>query len=521
MLEISVGEALAKTFERYGPKAALDIGGREYSYHEVRRSVNKLANALLGLGLKKGDRVVIMTTNRIEYLYADFAAATAGLVKVPLNNMLTPQDVLYRIRDSEPAAVFLDGFFYDRMGLPLSCDVPVNVLIGKQGVSVPEGVLHFDQLIDKGSEEAPDVEVTPEDLLAIMYTGGTTGEPKGVMHTHKSCMSIFFSEIVELDIDPGEIMLQTAPLPHAAGFLIPPCLMRGGKVIVTERFDPSEFFHLVEEKRVTWTFMVPTMIYAILDHPARKEHDLSSLRTILYAAAPTSPARLEQALLEFGPVFLQGYSQMEVACQTTVFSKEHHLDALQSKNEGRLGSCGLPVYMAQVRCVDENQEAVPPDEVGELITRGPHMMKGYWRKEEETNRTVVNGWLHTGDLATIDEEGFIYIVDRKKDMIITGGMNVYSEEVENALSSHSAVAEVVVIGVPDPRWGEAVVAVVVLQKGVSANEEEFIDYCKGRISAYKVPKRIDIRPAIPKTPYGKHDKKSVRAEYWKDKDRKI
>jgi acyl-CoA synthetase (AMP-forming)/AMP-acid ligase II len=524
MLEISVGEALRKAFQSYKNRVAFEVDGVEYTYQSVQQTVNRLANGLLELGLRKGDRIVIMTTNRIEYVFTDLAAAILGLVKVPLNVMLNNKDIDYRIRDSEARAVVLDDFFVKKTNLFFrTYDFLERIIyVPERDQGLPPGVINFNELIEKPLASDPGIKVEPNDPLAIMYTGGTTGEPKGVVHTDKSCLSIFFNIIVTHEINSeDEVMLLTAPLPHATGFFIPSGLFRGARIIITKGFNLEEFFKLVEEKRVTWTFTVPTMIYAMVDHPARTRHDLSSLRTLIYGGAPILPRRLEEALLAMGPIFLQGYSQMEVSCNTTMFTKRQHMDALKSSDKKKLQSCGLPMLMAQVKIVREDGNEVSVGEIGEIITRGPHMMAGYWRKEEETRETIVDGWIHTGDLATVDEDGYIYVVDRKKDMIITGGLNVYSKEVEDALSRHPDVSEVIVIGTPDPKWGEQVMAIVARKQGSHVTEQTLIEYCKEHVSAYKVPKRIEFRESLPKTPYGKYDKKAVRGEYWKGYERQI
>lgn len=523
MLESTVGAVLDKAFKKYKDHFAFKIGGQEYSYGQVGKSVEKLAQAFMSLGLKKGDRIVIMTINSIEYLYADYAAAKAGLVIVPLNVMLTEKDIDYRIRDAEARAVLLDEFFYKKVGLFFKkYDFVKSIICVTENKEIlSQGVISFRSLLETGSSAIPYPDIVQEDLRAIMYTGGTTGEPKGVMHTHKSYLSIVYSEIVEFDIRDGEVMIQTAPLPHAAGFLIPPCLLRGGRVIVTNGFDPEEFCKLVQQEKATWTFMVPTMIYAVLDHQKRTHYDLSSLRTICYGAAPISPRRLEEAMNMMGPVFHQGYSQMEVANQTAVFTKRQHVEAVEKGKLNRLKSTGMPIIMSQFRIVDENDRDVEKGKSGEIITRGPHMMKGYWRKPKETDEAIVNGWLHTGDLAYEDEDGYIYLVDRKHDMIISGGMNIYSAEVESVLAQHPAVAETIVIGIPDEKWGELVQGIVVKTPGKDVSEAELLEYCKIHLTAYKRPKRIEFYDAIPRTAYGKMDKKAVRKKYWEGQERMI
>jgi acyl-CoA synthetase (AMP-forming)/AMP-acid ligase II len=342
-----------------------------------------------------------------------------------------------------------------------------------------------------------------------------------VMHTHKSYLSIVYSQLVENDVGEEEVVLLSAPLPHATGFNLLPCLMKGGRAVVTNGFNPEEFFKLVEQEKITWTFMVPTMIYMILDHPKRKEYDLSSLKTILYGAAPISPRRLETAISELGPILMQGYAQMEIATQGTILTKKEQVDAIRNNQRERLKSCGRPVTLCQMKIADENNNEVATGEIGEVIVRGPHMMKGYWRKAEETKRTIVSGWIHTGDLGYMDEEGYVYLVDRKNDVIITGGMSVYSVEVEAVLSQHPAVSETIAIGVPDEKWGEIVVGIVVKAHGKEVSEAELLDYCRDRLAAYQRPKRIEFYQTLPRTVYGKYDKKAVKKKYWEGRDRMI
>lgn len=523
MLEISVGEALRKALKRNRDRVAFDVDGVEYTYGSVHSTVNRLANGLLQLGLNKGDRVVIMTTNRIEYIFTDFAIAMAGLVKVPLNVMLSRKDIDYALKDSGARAVVLDDYFARKTDLFFR-----NYDFIERIIYIPEkegdpiaGLVTFHDLVNESPATAPKIKVTPEDLLAIMYTGGTTGEPKGVMHTHKSCLSIGFNLIVDQGIQEDEVMLLSAPLPHATGFFLLTCVFKGARAIITNGFKVEEFFKLVEEKRITFTFSVPTMLYTLLDSPLRTQHDLSSLRTVLVGGAPLLPIRLEEAINAMGPIFQVGYAQMEAACCGTIFTQKQLAETIDSGNESRLKSCGHPVMMTQIKVVGKNGHEAGAGELGEILIKGPHMMTGYWRKKKETQNTIVNGWIQSGDLGTVDEDGFIYVIDRKKDMIITGGLNVYSMEVESVLSRHPDVAEVIVLGAPHPKWGEEVVAVVVSKRGTDLTEKNLIKYAKAELSAYKVPKRVEFRDTIPKTPYGKYDKKTVRAEYWKRVDRKI
>jgi acyl-CoA synthetase (AMP-forming)/AMP-acid ligase II len=522
MLQTTVGDLFQRTVRYYRTRPAVKHGSRTLTYGELGEQVNRLANALLGLGLGPGDRVALLMWNRPEYIVCDFAAAAAGLVKVPLNHLLTRNDVAFRIQDSAAAAVICDEFFADmvRDVAPECAGLKHVICIGEHAGLVPRSLTAFAELLERGSSRPPGVAVSEDDLIGIMYTGGTTGRSKGVVHTHGSALAIAFSEIVEWDIGPGEILLQVAPLPHATQFMLLPGFLRGGTHVLMRKFEPDEVLRTIERERVSWTFLVPTMIYLLLDEPALGTYDRASLRTVVYGAAPMSPDKLARAIERMGPIFVQAYSQMEVANQTTTLTKRDHSEALNTA-PARLSSCGRPVSIAQVRIVDDGDGDVRVGDAGEIITRGPHMMRGYWRREEETATTMRGGWIHTGDVARSDDGGYIYIVDRAKDMIISGGMNVYSVEVENVLMQHPAVREACVIGVPDPKWGEAVNAFAVLREGVTLRPEDLIEFCRQRLAGYSHPKRVEIVPDIPKTPYGKMDKKTMRSAFWKDRDRQV
>jgi acyl-CoA synthetase (AMP-forming)/AMP-acid ligase II len=522
MLETTIGELFRRTVRYYSGRVAVKHGERAITYAELGAQVNRLANALAGIGLRHGERVALLMWNCPEYVVCDFATATAGLVKVPLNHLLTRDEVQFRIQDSEAVAIVCDDHFAPMVEeLITSCpSLSHRICITEGGRSAPAGFTPFADLLARGAPRDADIAVGHDDLAGIMYTGGTTGRSKGVMHTHKSVLAINFSEELEFDVARGDVLLQVAPLPHATQFLLLPGFLRGGTHVLMKKFDPDEVLRTIERERVSWTFMVPTMIYVLLGEPALANYDHSSLRTVIYGAAPMSPDKLEQAIELMGPVFLQVYAQMEVANQTTTLTKEDHVEALRIARH-RLGSCGRPIAMAQVRIVDGDDRDVPLGEAGEILIRGPHMMRGYWRREEETAKTMRGGWIHTGDVAKSDEDGFIYVVDRAKDMIISGGMNVYSVEVENVLMEHPDVLEACVIGVPDEKWGEAVVAFVVARHGARPEGQELIGFTGRKLAAYSRPKRVELVTDIPKTPYGKMDKKAIRARFWGDHGRQV
>jgi acyl-CoA synthetase (AMP-forming)/AMP-acid ligase II len=518
MLGATIGELFGRAVAHHADRVAVVHGDRRVTYRALGEQVHRLANALLGLGLRRGDRVALLMWNCAEYVACDLAVAAAGLVKVPLNHLLTGDEVRFRLQDSEAAAVVCDAHFAPLVA-ELAADCPA--LRHRIRIGGPDGACAgYEDLLARGAPRPPGVPVGPDDLVGIMYTGGTTGRSKGVEHTHRSVVAIGYSELVELDIRWGEVMLQMAPLPHATQFLLLPGFLRGGTHVVMRKFDPEEMLRLVARERVTWTFLVPTMIYVLLDDPAVRAYGRGALRTVAYGAAPMSPDKLEQAMERLGPVFLQLYSQMEVANQTTTLTKEDHVEALAGPRH-RLASCGRPIAMAQVRLVDAGDRDVPAGEPGEIVTRGPHMMRGYWRRPEETAATMRGGWIHTGDVARRDPDGFVYIVDRAKDMIITGGMNVYSVEVENALMEHPGVREACVIGTPDEKWGEAVRAFVVPREPGAVDPAALAAFCARRLAAYSRPKAIELVAEIPKTPYGKMDKKAIRRRYWGEGERQV
>jgi fatty-acyl-CoA synthase len=363
--------------------------------------------------------------------------------------------------------------------------------------------------------------VSPDAPCWIQYTGGTTGLPKGAVHSHRTSLSSFYSCVSELDVRPGEITAHVAPLTHSGAAYLMPVWARGGTHVLLGGFDPERLLHAIERERATSTLMVPTMLYTLLDQEGIGDRDLSSLRTITYGAAPIGPERLEQALETFGPIFLQLYGQTEAPAQITILTKQDHVRAREDAE--LLRSCGRPVAIVDVQCVDDILAPVPDGTPGEIVVRGPNVMLGYHGKVEETAAALRDGWLHTGDIGVRDERGYFSIVDRKKDMIISGGFNIYPKEIEHVLFSHPAVADACVVGVPDDKWGEAVKALVVRrdEHDQQVGAGDLIANVKDRKGSVVAPKSIEFVDAIPLTSVGKHDKKTVRARYWDGADRAV
>ena len=338
------------------------------------------------------------------------------------------------------------------------------------------------------------------------------------MHSHRVQVTMVMTELAEWDWPQETRLLAMTPITHAAGAMIVAVLTRGGTFVMAKGFEPQRFFDLVERHRITCTFLVPTMVYVLLDHPGVKQADLSSLELVIYGASPMAPARLVEGMKRFGPVFMQLYGQSEAPnCVTVLHRHEHDPE----NHPERLASCGTAVGSSLVRLLDDDGHEVPAGEVGEICVRGPLVMLGYWNKPEETAKALRHGWLYTGDLARQDADGFLYIVDRSKDLIISGGFNVFPREVEDVLTQHPAVAAAAVIGVPDAKWGEAVKAVVVLKAGATVPPEELMARVREAKGPVQAPKSVDFVDALPVTGLGKPDKKALRAKYWAGQQRGV
>lgn len=515
MLDTTLDHLFDKAVSHYGNRVAFKDKNRSITYSELNDEVHRMAHVLKKQGVGHLDRVAVWLKNGIDFIVIDFALIKIGATRVLLNTFLSNEEVLYRVNDSGAKLFIYEEEYKERV-------LSFKKRITEETVHLTNGGDSSTNLKELLAKEAPHPVSSPakkSDLTLIMYTGGTTGRSKGVKHTHKSVISIIYSEIVELEINRGERMLHVAPLPHAAGFLTFPGLIRGGMQVIHEGFDPVTFCETVEKEKIQFSFLVPTMIYMILDLPNNQEYDFSSLKSIVYGAAPMAPSRIKEAIDLFGPVLVQIYSQAEVANQTTILTVEDHLYALEN-NEAILSSCGRSIIMSQVEIVDEQGEPCAPNQVGEIITKGPHLMEGYWNMREETNNTIRDGWLYTGDVGYVDEEGYMYLVDRKKDVIISGGFNVYTTAVEKVLFEHPDVVQATVIGVPDDLWGEAVKAFVVPRED-TISEKELTQHCKEKLANYEVPKSIEFLQELPVTAYGKIDKKKLREPYWSNLEKRV
>ena len=499
--------------------------GEALTYGEIDTRSNAVATALRERGVKRGDRVALLMSNRVEYIVADLAVIKAGAAKVPLNDMLNENDIKHILSDSRATTIVCGPNFTDTVA-DLQTDLPALdhvITISDGSTSSPDEFERFDRLEASGDGgTSPDVDLAASDTVAQYYTGGTTGKPKGVIQTHGSMTLNAYAHVIEMSITGDDTLLLMTPLPHSAGLFLWGSLLTGATAVIRSGFDADQAVADIESFGVTWAFFVPTMIYRLLDLKDLDEYDTSTISTLVYGAAPMTPSRLTEGIDMFGHVFVQFYGQTEVPNLITTFGKQEHEFALCADNEQRLSSAGTTCLMSQVKVVDlQTGEEVPPGEEGEILATAPYTMEEYFGRPEKTKETVTDGWIHTGDVGKLDEDGYLYLLDRESDIIITGGMNVYSTEVEEAIDQHPDVAEVAVIGIPDDEWGEAVHAVVIPSSDAELTSEEVQSVCADRLSDYKKPKSVELVDEIPKTPYGKQDKVALRNRYWEDREREI
>lgn len=481
--------------------------GRVLSAGEVRDEVSRYVQAIAALGLGPGTRIGILSGNRPEVLHISHAAMLGQCVLTALHPLGSLDDHLYMIEDSGLDALVYDPIAFDERAREIGARLP-----GLRRYALGDGD-DATNLVALASAQVAEPLHAPnlrgDEVVRLSYSGGTTGRPKAIVGTHASFATMTQILLGEWEW-PQEIrMLLCAPLSHSGAPLFLPTLVRGGSMVVLPSFDPVNVLEAIQRHRITCTLLVPTMIYALLDHPRFSEFDLSSLETIFYGASPMSPARLREGIEKLGPVFFQFYGQAEAPMSVSVLRRAEH----DPNDEQRMRSCGRPVPQVHVALLDEEMSEVRDGQPGEICVRGPLVMPGYFEKPEMTAEALRGGWLHTGDVAVRDAKGFLHIVDRKKDMIISGGFNVYPREIEDVLGQHEAVAQCAVIGVPDSKWGEAVKAIVVLRSGVRACSEELIALVRDKKGSVQAPKTVDIVDAIPLTAVGKPDKKALRARY--------
>jgi acyl-CoA synthetase (AMP-forming)/AMP-acid ligase II len=493
-----------------GPdRLALVVGERSFSYAEMRDRCRRLESALRGL-TAPGERVAILAENIVEYVDAYYGVPSAGLALVLLNYRLNPHELAWIINDSDATVLIVESSYLDAV-LEVREEWPKvrHVIVVADTPSEAPGVIDYNELVGSADATASGPGPDEDDVAWQLYTSGTTGRPKGAMLTHRNLVTAMLNAIIAYGVKAEDRAMLCFPMCHVSGYLVTQNHLAGASMVLMRSYSPETFMQLVEKHQINSTGLAPTMMTTLLRHPRIDDYDLSSLESIGYGAAAMPVEVLKAAIDRFGPVVWSGFGMTELGGNVLTHPISAHLRAVQGE-EHLLASCGLPMTLAAVRVVDDDMRELPPGEVGEIVIQGEQLLQGYANLPEATEEAFRGGWFHTGDMARRDEEGFFYIVDRMKDMIITGGENVYSREVEEVLYAHPAVADAAVIGLPDQTWGERVTAVVTLRPGAQAGAGDIISSCRQRLAGFKTPKQVVFVDELPKTVSGKILKRELR-----------
>jgi len=512
---VTVGDVVTAALRRFPDRVAFKQDQAELTYRQVEDALARWVSVLHDRGLRPGEGIGALSPNRPEAWLAQAAPALAGGRYTALHPLGSLADHLHACNEAELRFIFVDPAFGERAAQLLEEAETVEAIFTFGPSDVGEDInelatkVTLNGRLDRGPHRA-------DDIAYLLYTGGTTGVPKAAMLSDRAVVAHYYGTALGWDLPEQLRYLAVAPITHAASMLIMPTLLSGGTVILQRRFDPAAWLQAVGAEHANVSLLVPTMIYALLDHPELERADLSGLETVMYGASPISPARLAEAIERIGPVFCQLYGQTESAGQgASLWRPEHDPSDLR-----RLTSCGRVMPFSRMTVLDDEGQPVPDGTPGELCIQGPSVMQGYWRQPDLTDATLAGGWLHTGDIG-VCEDGLYSIVDRKKDMIISGGFNVFPREVEDVLADHPALSAVAVIGVPDERWGEAVKALAVLRPGAQVDPGELIRLVKDRKGSVYAPKTVEFLESLPLTAVGKADKKALRARYWEGRDRRV
>jgi fatty-acyl-CoA synthase len=509
-----VCEQTLRALARYPSRTAFSWPGGSLSYQGATDLIGRIQNVFMRLGLAPGARVAFLTANRADSWCAGVAAQLSRLAITWLHPLGSLEDQLFQLEDSDAQMLVVDAAaFRDRGGdlAAKASQIKTVFTLGAAGYGVDLLVA-----IETAGHATARCLAGADDIATLNYTGGTTGKSKGVLRTHREYGGFANAILADFEIPDRARYLTVAPISHVAGTKVLPTLMRGGTVHMLRGFDPEAVFATIARERINFTLFVPTMIYVLLDHPALDKTDLSSLELVLYGASAMSPSRLVEGIERIGPVFSQLYGQTE-CYPVSVLRKQDH----DPKTAELFLSCGFPIAACEVKILDDDDQEVKAGEAGEICVRGPHVMAEYWKRPEATAETLKNGWLHTGDIARADERGYLFILDRKKDMIVSGGFNIFPREVEDVLTQHADVAMCAVVGVPDDKWGEAVTAIVVAREGARPDADELINLVKSRKGSAHAPKQIQFVNELPMTGVGKVDKKVLRATFWAGRDRMV
>jgi long-chain acyl-CoA synthetase len=512
---------LQKAAQLRPDQPALVHGSEAILYREFRDRALGIGGNLLALGLKPGDRVAFCLANSPRILEVVYGCFAAGLVVVPINARLHPREIAYIVSNSGARMLIHGPEFNDGIVQHIGefSGLERRICTTEVGGTVP-----FDSLLRPAARLEAPVDVASTDPCWLFYTSGTTGRPKGAIWTHRTVRVVVMNYLADVyNIQPGEVVVHAAPMSHGSGIVALPAVARAATnaVLDTKSFDPKALFALIEKMKVSHiAFLAPTQIIKMLEEYQPGAYDLSSLKAICYGGAPIYIEHLRSAMKIFGPVFVQIYGQGEAPITITGLNAAAHARLLEA-NDPRIGSAGTIRTDVEARCVDEHDRPLPPGQAGEVVVRGDIVMQGYWNNPEATAEALRNGWLHTGDIGMFDENGYLFLLDRAKDMIISGGNNVYPREVEEIIVQHPAVATAVVFGIPHEYWGEAVHAVVVLESGATASAEQIIEHCGQHLAGYKKPKSVEFVESLPVSGYGKVMRREIREKYWRGYEGRI
>ncbi|MBN3560833.1 class I adenylate-forming enzyme family protein [Aliamphritea spongicola] len=513
---MNLGSLVSRSARFWGDRIALKDPRTTVTFRQLDERTDRLVNALSDLGVKQGERVAVFAWNRSEIAEVEVALLKGGFVRVPMNARLSAQEAVHVSNDSFAKVIIVD---------------PEHEAAARQALSESEYVEHilvmgddnsYEQALFNASADLKLPDMDPSDIAVHHYTSGSSGVLKAAVHSVGNRQTMLRKLIFrnKLTADNHEICVHVGPITHVSGMSLLPLMSLGHTSIILPRFDADNFLQTVQDEKATQTYLVPTMINRIVTAENRHNYDISTLKMIRYGAAPISPARLREAIEFFGPIMNQAYGGGEMCSSVTMLTETDHARAVGDK-PALLQSCGRPLFDTEVKVVDEQGNELPVGEHGELVVRGQDIMQGYWNAPDLTEAVLIDGYYHTGDIAYADDEGYLFIVDRKKEMIVSGGFNIYPNEVENALYHHPAVFEACVVGVPDADMGEAIKAVVVLKDNQQATQEELVEQCGKELGKFKRPHSVDFVAELPKNNSGKIQRKAVRDPYWAGQDRQV
>lgn len=513
---------ISNAVRRFGDRAAISDGKISWTYREIDARLNRLGNSLMAMGLRPQDRIASLQANTIGAFELDLMSARFGFVRTLLNARAGLDDFAYVIEHSKAKALVFGAEF-----APIAAALRERVPTLEHLVAVGDGprwAASWDDFARTGAPSPPAQEVAESDWHSIYYTSGTTGRPKGVVLSQRNWIILVRNHLIDVvpKASPEDVLLHAAPMSHASGALVFAHFVRGARQVVLPRFEAAATLEAIARERVTTTFLAPTMIHMVLEHPDHECFDKRSLHSVIYGGAPMAVEHVKETVRRWGPVLIQGYGQWEAPQIMTVLDQAQHVAAIEDPALAhRLASAGLPLSFVRIGIMNDQGRLLPPGEDGEVVTAGDHLMVGYLDNAEATAAERVGPWQRTGDIGRIDRDGFVYLTDRKKDLIITGGSNVYPREIEEVLYTHPDVLEALAIGVPDEKWGERVHALVVARPDRRIEEEPFLTWCRERLGPDKRPRSLELVADLPKSAYGKILRREVRARYWQGRERRI